>query len=101
MRKPAKFGDRLSLRCIRCQTERYDIVSWVDGSLLQREYVHPEGYAMAEKHTRSEFRATLIGLYRDEAKRAEQAEHVNVTDGAVARIGNGATGRARARAGRG
>ena len=70
MRKPAKFGDRLSLRCIRCETERHDVVSWVDGSLLQREYQHPEGYAMAAKHTRAEFRATLMARRRAKMKEA-------------------------------
>lgn len=111
MRKPAQFGDRLSLRCVRCATERHDIVSWVDGSLLQREYQHPEGYALAEHHSRSEFRATLMVIRKEEARQAAREARdveIDVTDTAVARMGNGSRshsgsrsrGRARAIAGR-
>lgn len=64
MRRPAKFGDRLSLRCVRCGAERHDIVSWIDGALLQREYVYPEGYAIAERHSRADFRAALVNRRR-------------------------------------
>lgn len=89
MRKPAKFGDRLSLRCIRCATERHDIVSWVDGSLLQREYQHPEDYAMAEHHTRAEFRATLMTMRMEDARRVERQE---ADPGAVVDLRDKATG---------
>ena len=70
MKRPAKSGDRLSVLCVRCTTERHDIVSLIDGELLGREYVYPEGYHLADKHTRAEFRATLLHRRRASARAA-------------------------------
>jgi hypothetical protein len=74
MKRPAKFGDRLSFRCVRCATVRHDIVSWVDGQLLDRQYEYPDDYHLAEKFSRSEFRLVLIN------RRRKQAREVDVRD---------------------
>ena len=66
----SSFGERLSLLCVRCGTQRHDVVSWVDGSVLDRQYAYPEGYHLAEKVTRSEFRTALLHRRRAEARRA-------------------------------
>ena len=62
--KRAQFGYRLSLLCVRCTAERHDIVSIIDGRLLQREYRYPEGYKLAMKYSRDEFRKVLIQRIR-------------------------------------
>ena len=59
-RKPPAFGDLMAWLCVRCTTERHDIVSWVDGSLVAREYRYPEGYHLAERHRRDELRLALM-----------------------------------------
>lgn len=70
LKKKSTYGTRLSLECVRCSTTRHDIVSWVDGSLLDRNYEYPEDYRMSEKLTRSEFRKLLI-------RRAKQARKIS------------------------
>ena len=57
--KPAPFGVYLWVRCLRCGTERHDIIQgWGDGKLLSRRYYYPEGYryAKGEKPSREEMR---------------------------------------------
>lgn len=67
-RRPA-FGDLMPWLCVRCKTERHDIVSWVDGSLISRAYRHPEGYALAERHRRADFRVALLRRQRPGRRR--------------------------------
>jgi hypothetical protein len=38
------YGWRLSLRCIRCQTERHDNMDF-QGRVMGRRYIYPDGYA--------------------------------------------------------
>jgi hypothetical protein len=57
-RIPTVFKYALHLRCTRCTTERHDGLN-VRGGVEQREYKYPEGYALAEKMTRAQFRVEL------------------------------------------
>ncbi len=41
------MGARIVLRCLRCDTIRYDTVSIINGLLLSRGYKYPEGYHLA------------------------------------------------------
>lgn len=50
------YGWRFSLRCNRCACERHDIIDPYNGDLIRRRYIHPDGYELDEKVTRSEFR---------------------------------------------
>lgn len=59
-RKPPAFGALQAWLCIRCTSERHDVVSWVDGSLIAREYRYPEGYRLAERYRRHELRLNLL-----------------------------------------
>lgn len=68
-RRRPKFGDLMAWLCIRCKTERHDIVSWVDGSLISRAYHHPDGYALAERYRRQDFRATVLRRRHPRRKR--------------------------------
>ena len=60
----------VTVRCERCGTERRDRVATVDGKLMGRRYVYPEGYryGKGERPTANEFRLQLIGLRLKEAK---------------------------------
>src|SRR5215831_2100720 len=40
---PPLYGWRLSLRCIRCTTERHDNYDF-KGKLMGRRYIYPDGY---------------------------------------------------------
>ena len=44
---PAVGGDPWWLRCVRCSTERHDVVSWMTGELIGRSYVYADGYRHA------------------------------------------------------
>lgn len=52
---------RISLRCERCGTERYDGIN-VHGEVGQREYRYPEDYkyAVHETPSRQEFRLIML-----------------------------------------
>lgn len=73
MLRPAKFGARVSVRCVRCTTERHDIVSWIDGGLLSREYRYPEGYHLSERHHRNEFRLAYVQRQKPRRRRRRSA----------------------------
>jgi len=60
MRKKPQFGELQGWLCVRCTTERHDIVSWVNGDLISREYRYPEGYHLSEKYKRHDFRLTYL-----------------------------------------
>lgn len=65
----------VTVRCERCGTERRDRVASIDGKLMGRRYVYPEGYryGKGERPTANEFRLQLIGLRLKEAKGAKAA----------------------------
>lgn len=71
--KRSQMGYRLSLLCVRCTTERHDIVSIVDGRLIQREYRYVEGYKLAYKYSRDEFRKVLVEQMRHRDRKARKA----------------------------
>jgi hypothetical protein len=56
------YGWRLSLRCVRCGTERHDNIDF-KGAMMSRRYIHPLGYLTRKgdaKPTRTEFREELF-----------------------------------------
>lgn len=57
-----RWGELFPLRCVRCGTERFDVINAL-GQLGQRRYVHPEDYSLAadETPTRDAFRVELAG----------------------------------------
>lgn len=58
MRK-ASFGYRISLRCVRCTTERHDLID-VRGEVGQREYRYPDDYSLPSGVKRPELRVELV-----------------------------------------
>jgi hypothetical protein len=72
MRKPP-WGFRLSLRCVRCGTERHDIID-ANGDVSSRKYYYPDGYKMTrdERPTRPQFRLLLLKEQRREAREARR-----------------------------
>lgn len=61
------FNWQTHLRCTRCQTQRHDSYN-ARGEVEQREYVYPDGYSLAEKMTRAEFRLELRRRARADAR---------------------------------
>jgi hypothetical protein len=60
------YGWRLSLRCVRCTTERHDVIDTI-GNLATRQYIYPEGYDTSTgeaRMTRPEFRQLLYARFR-------------------------------------
>jgi hypothetical protein len=53
---------RLSLRCVRCDTVRHDLIDAL-GDVVQRDYRYHDEYKYAydELPTRAEFRVMLLG----------------------------------------
>lgn len=49
-------GWRFSLKCMRCETRRHDVISYTTGELVRRTYDYPDGYKLDETVTRSELR---------------------------------------------
>lgn len=50
----------LSLRCIRCTTERHDLVNY-QGEVVERRYIYAEGYTrLKERVFRDELRRELM-----------------------------------------
>ena len=61
------YGWRLSLRCVRCHTERHDIYDY-NQQLSQRRYIYPDGYQTPkgeEKPDRAVFREELFSRLRE------------------------------------
>jgi hypothetical protein len=67
------WGNRFSLRCVRCTTERHDVIDAL-GDLSQRTYEYPEDYKLAkdETPTRGQLRLELLGEMRSTARRTNQ-----------------------------
>jgi hypothetical protein len=61
-RRPPGWGERFSLRCVRCATERHDVIDAL-GDLSQREYHYPDDYRLAKDETpsRQAMRLDLLG----------------------------------------
>ena len=64
MRNPS-WGTRVSIRCLRCTTERHDIYNSL-GEVGYRRYIYPGGYqyAKGEKPDMATFRIMLMRQYR-------------------------------------
>lgn len=60
-KRPAGWGSRFSLRCVRCTTERHDVIDAL-GDLAERQYVYPDDYKLArdETPTRQSLRLDLL-----------------------------------------
>ena len=68
-----EFGDALTLRCERCDTERRDSISRTSGELLARSYVYADEYRYGrdeEMPSRDEFRRLLLRRRIAEAREA-------------------------------
>jgi hypothetical protein len=60
---PPAYGWRLSLRCIRCGSERHDIYDF-KGRVMGRRYRYAEGYSQKGAPPRSVFREALFDKLR-------------------------------------
>lgn len=71
-KSPPSYGWRLSLRCIRCSTERHDTIDLV-GRVSSREYVYPDGYRMGrdEAPSREDLRVATFDRIRARLAKAD------------------------------
>jgi hypothetical protein len=60
---PPTYGWRLSLRCVRCGSERFDNLDF-KGRLMSRRYRYVEGYQQKGAPPRSMFREALFEKLR-------------------------------------
>src|SRR5262245_38172750 len=69
-KRPSDWGQRFSLRCDRCGTERHDVID-SRGELSTRQYKHPDDYRMSadETPTRSQLRLDLLKQMRANGRR--------------------------------
>jgi hypothetical protein len=60
------YGWRLSLRCVRCGTERHDNIAFGTGEMMGRRYIYPEDYQLhgEDKKDRTVFREELFESLR-------------------------------------
>jgi hypothetical protein len=62
------YGWRLSLRCIRCSTERHDNIAYTTGFVMGRHYIYPDDYQMVglkdERPGKEVFREELFTKLR-------------------------------------
>ena len=77
---PPMYGYRLSLRCIRCGTERHDNIDF-KGRVMGRRYLYPEGYQQRGV-PKVEFREALFNRLR---AKLEEANQVGTTPPDIAR----------------
>lgn len=61
------FAWEETYRCLRCFFEKYESYNQL-GQIAQRQYTYPDGYKMAEKVTRAEFRLELRRRRREARK---------------------------------
>lgn len=66
---PPTYGWRLSLRCMRCTTERHDIVAYRSGKVMSRRYIYPDGYAQ-KGVPKVVFREALFSKLRGKLEKA-------------------------------
>ena len=69
------YGWRLSLRCIRCSTERHDNISYGTNFIMGRQYVYPDGYKIEvsqgeDRPGKEVFRDELFTQLRTQLKEA-------------------------------
>jgi hypothetical protein len=64
------YGWRLSLRCLRCGTERHDNIAYGTGEVMGRRYIYAEGYQYQGEDTpkKEQFREELFTKLRSELK---------------------------------
>lgn len=72
LRNPS-FGTRVSLRCMRCGTERHDVYD-SNGEVAYRRYIYVEGYQYAkdERPSAAQFRVLLMKAQRKERRRIRE-----------------------------
>lgn len=68
-KRPPGWGQRFSLRCERCTTERHDTIDSL-GALSSRQYVYPDDYKMSkdETPTRDQLRLDLLKQLRNDGR---------------------------------
>jgi hypothetical protein len=71
------YGWRLSLRCIRCSTERHDNISYGTNVIMGRQYVYPDGYKIetgkdGDRPTKEIFRDELFTQLRSQLRENNQ-----------------------------
>ena len=69
----ASWGLLLSLRCVRCGTERHDTID-MNGDLSTREYKYPDGYQLvrpkdSERISAAELRLEVLRRLRKPSRR--------------------------------
>lgn len=65
---PPTYGWRLSLRCLRCTTERHDNMDF-KGKVMGRRYIYPDGYAQ-KGVPKTVFREALFSRLRAKLEKA-------------------------------
>jgi hypothetical protein len=93
------FGWRLSLRCMRCATERHDNYDF-KGRVMNRRYIYPEGYQTPkgeEKPSKEFFREELFTRLRKQLSE-HSALGKATAQGTVTPISAATTPKARKRA---
>jgi hypothetical protein len=70
-------GTPWTLRCMRCTTERREVIGST-GVLLYRRYLYPDGYRMAwdDVPTREQLRLALMALQRQTQRRQRRDERL-------------------------
>ena len=83
--EPPWYGWRLSLRCLRCQTERHDNYDF-KGQIMGRRYFYPDGYQTKgeDKPTKQMFREELFSKLRDQLTSHSQVATANESDNVTA-----------------
>lgn len=64
------YGWRLSLRCLRCTTERHDNIDF-KGKVMGRRYIYPQGYQQ-KGVPKVVFREELFSKLRSKLEKANQ-----------------------------
>jgi hypothetical protein len=65
------YGWRLSLRCLRCHTERHDNLDY-KGMLMARRYIYADGYSIKHAPERPVFREALFVSLRAKLEKTHQ-----------------------------
>lgn len=75
---PPQMGWRLSLRCLRCHSERHDLISPVTGEVMARRYIYTSGYIRegSGRPIRTELRLSMFEHWKEELQKTEQIANV-------------------------
>lgn len=79
-----EMGWRLSLRCIRCQSQRHDLISPATGVVMSRRYVYPDGYETPKGQghlLRTDLRRGLFEIWKNQLRETEQIARVLTANG--------------------